>query len=49
MTTGLSSPLKKGWGNWACSAWRREGSRETSWWPSSAGREGVNRRGNDMG
>jgi len=27
--------MKKGWGNWTCLAWRREGSRETSLWPSS--------------
>jgi len=24
-----TSPMKKGWGNWACLAWRREGSGET--------------------
>ena len=29
-----SSPKKRGWGNWACSAWRREGCKETSLHPS---------------
>jgi len=30
-----TSPMRKGWGNWACLVWRREGSGETSLWPSS--------------
>ena len=29
-----SSPMRKGWRNWVCLAWRREGCRETSLWPS---------------
>ena len=37
--------MKKGWGKWDCLAWRREGSRETSLWPSSTWREHKNRRG----
>lgn len=28
-------PMKTGWENWACSAWRSEGSGETLGWPSS--------------
>ena len=31
----FSSPLKTDWGSWAYSAWRKEGSGETSLWPSS--------------
>ena len=42
-----TSPVKKGWGNWACLAWRREGTGETSLWPSSTWRENINRKGND--
>ena len=30
-----TSPMEKGWGNGAHSAWRKEGSRKTSSWPSS--------------
>ena len=41
-----TSPMKKGWRNWDCLAWRKEGSRETSLWPSSTWRERINRRGN---
>jgi len=41
-----TSPIRKGWGNWACLAWRREGSGETSLRPSSTWREHINRRGN---
>jgi len=36
-----TSPMKKGWGRWACSAWRREGCRETSLWLSSVSRETI--------
>ena len=32
--------------NWACLAWKREGSRETSLWPSSTWSESINRIGN---
>ena len=35
------------WGNWACLAWRREGSRETSLQPSNIWKEDINRREND--
>ena len=42
-----TSATKKGWGNWACGAWKREGSRETSVWPSSTWREHINRSGID--
>ena len=41
-----TSPVRKGWGNWTCLARRREGSGETSFWPSSTWREHINRRGN---
>jgi len=37
--------MRKGWGNWACLAWRREGSQETPLWPSNIRRELINRRG----
>ena len=39
-------PVMKGWGNWACLAWRREGCRETSLWPPNIWKEHINRRGN---
>ena len=42
-----TSPMRKGWGNWACLVWRREGSGETSLRPSSTWRERINRRGNN--
>ena len=41
-----TSPMRKGWGHWACLAWRREGCGETSLWPSSTWRESINRKGN---
>ena len=41
-----TSPMRKGWGNWDCLAWRREGSGETSLRPSSTWRECINRKGN---
>ena len=31
-----TSPTKKGWGSWACSAWRRESFREISAYPSNS-------------
>jgi len=37
--------MKKGWENWTCLVWRREGSGETSLQPSSAGKELTSRRG----
>jgi len=40
-----TSPMRKGWGNWACLAWRREGLGETSLWPSGTWREHINRKG----
>jgi len=40
-----TSPLMKGWRIWACLAWRREVSGETSLWPFSTWREHINRRG----
>ena len=30
-----TSSMRKGWGDWACLVWRREGSGGTSLWPSS--------------
>jgi len=30
-----TSPTRTGWESWDCSAWRREGSRETQVWPFS--------------
>ena len=36
------SPLRKGWGSWACLAWRREGSRGTSLLLSSSSEEFIN-------
>ena len=40
-----SSSLSTGWGIWACSAWRIEGGRVTSFQPSSTKREPINKRG----
>ena len=42
------SPMKKGWGSWACLAWRRKSSRETSLQPSSTWSEHINRRQMDF-
>jgi len=33
-----TSAVRKGWESWSCSAWRREGSRETLSQPSSTWR-----------
>ena len=41
-----TSPMRKGWGNWACLAWRGEVSGKTSLQPSSTWREHINSRGN---
>jgi len=47
LTVFLSfSPVQKGWGNCTCLAWKREGSGETSLWPSNTWREHINRKGN---
>ena len=43
-----SSPVKNGWGSWACLAWRREGSRGILLGYSSTWRELINRRGPDF-
>ena len=39
-----TSHMKTGWGSWACLAWRREDSGETSLQTSSAWEELINRR-----
>jgi len=41
-------PVKKGWGDGACLAWRREVSKETLLWPCSTWRELTSKRGNDF-
>ena len=41
-------PCVRGWGSWVCSAWRREGSGETSLQPSSTWRELISRKGSNF-
>jgi len=40
----MKKAMKKSWGGWACSAWRKEGSGETSLQPFSTWGELINRR-----
>ena len=40
-----TSPMKKSWVSWA---WRREGSRKSSLWPSSTKKELTSRRGSNF-
>jgi len=43
-----TSPMKKGWGSLACSAWRREGCGESSLQPSNPRNELISRRGTNL-
>ena len=50
-TPGLQQYLIRSenrWKSWACSAWRRGGSREASLWPSSTQGELISRRGTEF-